>query len=66
MFFKKSKKIMDLQARVVELEELLCPFNSHDWIEVGYHLTSFDYGYSTDTIYHYRCKFCRKYIETPF
>jgi hypothetical protein len=64
MFFKKTKKINKLTARVAELEELLCPFNKHDWVEVDYHLTSFDNGYTTDTIYHYKCKRCKKYIET--
>lgn len=66
MFFKKTKKINELTARVLELEELLCPFNSHDWVEVDWHLTSFDHGYTTDVIYHYQCKRCRKYVETPF
>ncbi len=64
MFFKKSKKIAKLTARVAELEEILCPFNMHDWVEVDYHLESFDGGYSTDVVHHYKCKRCGKYCET--
>lgn len=63
MLFKKDKKIMELNIRIEELEELLCPFNHHEWIEVGYHLESFDKGYSTDVIHHYKCKRCKKTME---
>lgn len=64
MFFRKYKKIKQLETRVAELEEILCPFNRHDWINVGYHLESFDNGYTTDEVYHYKCRRCKKYIET--
>ena len=64
MFFKKCKKIKHLEARVSQLEELLCPFNSHDWIEVDWHLESFDNGHTTDVVRHYKCSRCHKYIET--
>lgn len=64
MFFRKSKKIAKLEHRVAELEEILCPFNKHDWIKVDWHLTSFDGGYSTDAVHHYRCGRCKKYCET--
>lgn len=64
MLFKKRKKIEELTARVAELEELLCPFNNHDWIEVDWHIESNDGGYTSDLIHHYKCKRCKKYIET--
>jgi hypothetical protein len=64
MFFKKNKKITVLETRVKELEEILCPFNSHDWINVDCHLESLDNGYTTDTIFHYKCRRCKKYVET--
>lgn len=64
MFFRKYKKIQKLEARVAELEEILCPFNSHDWVEIDHHLETFDYGYTTDVMHHYKCKRCKKYIET--
>ena len=64
MFFKKSKKIAQLTARVAELEELLCPFNQHDWIEIDYHLESFNHDYVAEVIHHYKCKRCKKCIET--
>lgn len=64
MFLKNIKKINELTSRVLELEELLCPFNSHDWVEIDWHLTSFDHGYTTDVVHHYKCKRCRKYVET--
>lgn len=63
MLFKKDKKIMELNYRVAELEEILCPFNNHDWVKVGYHLDSFDCGHTTDVINHYKCKRCRKTKE---
>lgn len=62
--FNKRKKITELEQRVTELEDILCPFNKHDWIEVDWHLESFDKGFTTDVIRHYRCKRCKKYIET--
>ena len=64
MFFKKREKIKSLERRVEELEELLCPFNKHDWVNVGYHLESLDNGWTTDTVYHYKCRKCKKYRET--
>lgn len=64
MFFRKVKRINKLTARVAELEELLCPFNSHDYVEVDWNLESFDNGYTTDVVHHYKCKRCKKYIET--
>ena len=62
--FKKRKTIIELNARIAELEEILCPFNKHDWIEVDWHLTSFDRGYTTDVVHHYKCSRCKKYCET--
>lgn len=50
---------MKLEERVTELEEILCPFNQHDWIEVDWHL-----DVDCDVVYHYKCKRCRKYVET--
>ena len=54
-----KKKIMKYEQRIAELEDILCPFNQHDWIEVDWHL-----DVDCDVIHHYKCKRCRKYVET--
>ncbi len=64
MFWKKQKKIDELNLRVTQLEELLCPLNSHNWVEVDWHLESLDGGYTTDVTHHYSCSRCKKYVET--
>lgn len=35
MFNKKAKRILELQSRINELENILCPFNQHDFVEIG-------------------------------
>lgn len=35
MFGKKQQQILELQNRVRELENILCPFNQHDFVETG-------------------------------
>ena len=35
MFNQKARQILELQNRVKELENILCPFNQHDYIETG-------------------------------
>lgn len=64
MFWKKQNRIDELNLRVTQLEELLCPLNSHNWVEVDWHLASQDGGYTTDVIHHYSCSRCKKYVET--
>ena len=64
MFGKKSALILELRHRVQDLEERLCPCQSHEWvlIETQDHFTN--YG-DMDTEYKYQCKKCGK-IKTSF
>lgn len=64
MFWRKQRKIDELNLRVKQLEDLLCPMNSHNWVEIDWSLTSFDGGHTTDVVHHYSCSRCKKYIET--
>lgn len=52
MFNKKLKEIMRLTYRVKDLEERLCPCESHDWVKVGYKMLG------SDPVYRYKCKKC--------
>lgn len=58
------EKILHLEHRVEDLEERLCPCNSHQWKLIGTR-TSYNY-YSVDPIYYYKCARCGKKIETYF
>lgn len=66
---RKKKKleleIIDLKYRVKELEEKLCPLNSHDYILVK---TDFDSGIfnciDIDPLYVYKCRNCGKEYKT--
>lgn len=55
-------KIMHLEYRVKDLEERLCPCESHDWRCVKHHVRYEDYGYWT-TIKTLKCKRCGKMID---
>ena len=35
MLGRKQRQILELQNRINELENILCPFNQHDFIETG-------------------------------
>lgn len=56
MFGKKQQQILKLQNRVRELENILCPFNQHDFVETD---RIYDGG---DPIVSYKCKRCHKKI----
>ena len=52
------EQILHLKHRVEDLEERLCPCESHQWQLTG---TSYSSSYySVDTIYHYKCSRCGK------
>ena len=55
-------KIMRLEYRIEELEERLCPCESHDWKQVGSHLQYIAMG-EVETIRHYKCRVCGKRKE---
>jgi hypothetical protein len=63
MFGKKAKLIAKLQARVEELEERLCPFNQHDWIEIDSYEIPINNYLDFDTVKVYKCRRCGKKRE---
>lgn len=64
MFNRKLKaEVVRLTYRVKELEERLCPCESHDWVRVGYRYV-FSGCCPPDTVYRYKCKRCGKEKES--
>ena len=66
MFMTKRKmreEIMRLNYRIADLEERLCPCESHDWVQVGssFYTTS---GYDFTDVYNYKCRRCGKTKES--
>lgn len=67
MFGRRRLKaeIVRLSYRVAELEERLCPCESHSWVVVVD--SDFTVGSSAgdiDTIYRYKCRRCGKTLKT--
>lgn len=60
---KLRDEVIRLTNRVEELEEKICPCNSHAWVTIDYHFESLT-GIGLDTIYHYKCKRCGKKVQT--
>lgn len=66
MFGRKKllAEITRLSYRVAELEERICPCESHDWKKINY---EFCMGAGADesvTVYTYKCKKCGKVVKT--
>ena len=66
MFFKKAKQIMGLKYRIKELEERICPNDSHDWNFMTSVIKVNKNPIDTDTVYIYKCKKCGKIKRTLF
>lgn len=64
MFGRKSKIIQEQSSRIRELEELLCPYESHQWVYQGYHFEGGSGNGDETSINHYICKRCRKRLQT--
>ena len=67
MFMTKRKmreEIIRLNYKIADLEERLCPCESHKWVEVDSYITSFTCGNDFDTIYKYKCRRCGKTKES--
>lgn len=63
MFGKKQQQIFELQNRVRELENILCPFNQHDFVETGRTYDGGDPIYSREEwIVSCECRRCHKKI----
>lgn len=63
MFGRKAKLIQKLQLRVEELEERLCPFNQHDWVEIDSYEIPINNYLDFDTVRVYKCRCCGKKRE---
>ena len=57
---KWRAEIVRLQYRVAELEERLCPWEEHDWKEIGYKLHFGDFDVSRTCTY--KCRKCGKIV----
>lgn len=62
---KLKDEIIKLNYRVAELEERLCPCESHDWKLIGTKWTCDSFG-SSDSVYTYKCKTCGKTKDTRY
>ena len=62
---KLSAEIAELTFRVRELEERLCPCESHVWKRVGEEYVCLTCG-DLDTVYYYKCSRCGKKKRTMF
>ena len=58
MFGRKQRRIEALERRVKELEEKICPLNSHEWVRTD--TEYFFNGVTVDTYYVFRCNKCGK------
>lgn len=63
MFGRKARLIEKLQARIEDLEERLCPFNQHDWVEIDSYSIPLNNYLDFDTIRVYKCRRCGKKKE---
>jgi hypothetical protein len=63
MFGRKARTIEKLQQRVEELEERLCPFNQHDWVEIDSYEIPINNYLDFDTVRVYKCRRCGKKRE---
>ena len=61
---KLREEITRLTYRVQELEERLCPCESHNWKMTGSYFSTDAYGEYFDTVYKYKCSRCGKTIES--
>lgn len=52
------------ENRIKELEERLCPCQSHDWHKVDYEFTGGTGCGDETTLYHYQCARCGKKTTT--
>ena len=61
---KLKEEVVRLNYRIADLEERLCPCESHDWKQVGYYFTSSAGGIDLDTVHKYKCRRCGKTKES--
>ena len=60
---KMREEITRLNYRVADLEERLCPCESHDWVNLGSSFITTN-GFDFTDIYKYKCRRCGKTKES--
>lgn len=60
---KLEAKCRELENRINELEEIVCPHNSHQYIQIDVRWLV-DYTGDSFPVYIYECKKCHKHKET--
>jgi hypothetical protein len=64
---KLREEVMRLNYRIADLEERLCPYEEHDWKQIGYYFsfdTPYGNGIDLNTVYEYKCKRCGKLMKS--
>lgn len=66
MVFKRKLRgaIIRQEARIAELEEILCPCGEHEWVPTGFHFEGGTGRGDELTYYHKICKRCKKRIQS--
>ena len=67
---RKSRRKLEmenlvLRIRVQTLENIICPANQHDWVKIGYDLEGGTGRGDETVIYHYQCRKCNKFVNSP-
>ena len=60
----KRDKVLGYQYRIRELEEILCPAESHRWKQAGFYFVGGTGMGDETTMYRYVCRKCKKRMET--
>ena len=61
---KMKEKIMQLNYRVADLEERLCPCEDHDWKQIDYRFVGGSGMGDETALYKYKCRRCGKIKES--
>lgn len=61
---KLKEEVTKLNYRIADLEERLCPCESHDWIHTETYFTTFTKGIDFDAVNVYKCRRCGKKKES--
>lgn len=61
---KLKDTVVRLTNRVGELEERLCPCESHQWLKIDYSFVGGTGVGDETTIYRYKCRRCGKVVNT--
>lgn len=61
---KLKERIIELEYRVADLEERLCPCEDHDWKNISSYDITYEDGNALYTIFKYKCTRCGKVKES--